>query len=102
MNYSELNESVLNLVLSHTLHQYYTVTVPVLPTEVVSARSQAACHTVQSTGDLSLSHFGKDPATLPPAAPAGEIRTVLRGELTVHRSSFCYFKPRTSHAKHFC
>lgn len=97
-------KSVVILIVSHTTSptSIKRVTAPVLPTEVVSARSQAVCHTVQSAADSSLSHSGKDPATLPPAAPAGVIRTILRGEPTAHRSRFCYCKPRSSQAKLFC
>lgn len=106
MNYSELYENEEcghSCPLPYQLsHQYETVTAPVLPTEAASARSQGVCHTVQSAGDSSLSHSGKDPATLPPAAPAGVIRTVLRGEPTAHRSRFCYCKPTSSQAKLFC
>lgn len=78
------------------------MTAPVLPTEVARARSPGVCRTIQSIGDLSLSHFGKDPATRPPAAPAGVRRTVLRGELTAHTAPSCYFEPRTLHAMHLC
>lgn len=35
---------------------------------------QAECHTIQSAADLHLSRFGKDPARLPLAAPAGGIK----------------------------